>query len=102
MMNSLTKIGLMDRCIDGDREKFDQLFGTMYDPFSCFFNLLRENGVTQIPENITFDGKMKVAEFNIAAKIPLESKEQTLGIFDCKISVVPSKQATKVSVQSKR
>ena len=50
-MNELTKIGLMDDCIDGDREKFDQLFGAMYDQFSCFFSLLRENGITKLPEN---------------------------------------------------
>lgn len=101
-MNDLTKTGLLDVCIDGDREKFDQLFGTMYDQFSCFFSLLRENGIVQIPEKVTFNENLETAEFNISANVSLESKEETMGVFDCKISITPSKQTTKIGIQSRK
>lgn len=101
-MNDLTKIGLMDSCIDGDRDKFDQLFGSMYDQFSCFFSLLRENGIYQIPKQIAFTENMKVAEFDIGAKVSLEQREETQGVFDCRISVTPSKQTTKIKIQARK
>lgn len=101
-MNELTKIGLMDDCIDGDREKFDQLFGAMYDQFSCFFSLLRENGITKLPEKVAFRENMRVAEFDISTKVSLESREETMGVFDCKISIAPSKQTTKIGISPKK
>ena len=73
----------------------------MYDQFNCFFNLLKENGVEKIPQSVTFEKNMNVAEFGISAKISLESSEKTTGVFNCKISVKPSKQTTKVQIQSK-
>lgn len=101
-MNDLTKIGLMDNCIDGDREKFDRLCGSMYDQFSCFFSLLQENGISRMPGKVSFNSNAEVAEFNLTPNVQLDSKEETVGVFGCKISITPSKQTTKIGIQAKK
>lgn len=98
-MNNMTKLGLMDDCINGSKDNFDALFGVMFDQFSCFFALLKENGVKEVPKQVSFNKNLDIAEFEVSANISSESTE-SLGIFDCKITVKPSstKQTTKVQV----
>lgn len=98
-MGDMTKIDLLDNCINGDKDNFDALFGPMFDQFSCFFALLKENGVQEMPKQVAFNKNMDVAEFEVSANVSTESTE-SLGTFDCKITVKPmaSKQITKVQV----
>lgn len=101
-MSVLTKIGLMDSCIDGSRENFDKLFGPNFDQFSCLFSLLQENGVSQVPQGITFSDSPKLVEFAVAANLSLDAREKTIDMFGCKISVTPTKQTTKIGIQPRK
>lgn len=95
-----TKLELLDSCINGDREKYDALVGEMFDHFSCFFSLLKENGISDLPNPITFEKNSEVAEFNLSTQISLESTGGSVDVFNCKITAKPSsKQTTKVEIR---
>ncbi len=89
----------MDNCIDGDREKFDKLFGDMFDKFNAFFHLLRENDVGEIPKHIVFEDKADVSEFEVSGEISLEASQKTMNVFNCKIVIKPNQQTTKVLIK---
>ena len=98
-MGKLTKTGLIDKCIDGDENKLGLLFGSMFDPFSCLYSVLRESNVQQIP-SIVFMVDGNGAGFDIEGDIdiPADSKKKSEAAFGLQVAVQKVDKSTRIKV----
>lgn len=95
----MTKIGLIDVCIDGDENKFSSLFGNMFTHVSCFFSLLKDNDITEIPEDINYAQNGGVAEFIFPSNKLLSNASKCTRIYGCNVTTTLSEQTAKVQIE---
>lgn len=98
-MSAITQIGLLDNCIDGDRERLNALLGGMHDHFYCLYNILKQIETDHdIPVVFSKDGTAALFECPV---LPIVTQPEITGI-DCKISIRSSKKKTSIRIDKKQ